>query len=200
MRRLGRYDFIDVLSLGGRYGLQVKSGKIQSPLTWQRAKVRDSGGRREASKMFETAAQELGGQILDYINKHMQKDLDRHSVDEIGYARLVIHKKRAFYFERHLISREDPLLFTPERFTWRWSEDRVTKSEKEQKGSLGGYDASGVRWFSWHSENQLHFDNERTWWPTEGDPHRIDFTLDQPKIDFETLVTLLESPVAETLE
>jgi hypothetical protein len=190
LERLGRYDFVDVVSRELRYGLQVKSSKQTSPLTWQRAKVPNSGELREASKKFESAQQELGTKILDYINSHVAKDLETYKLDEIGYARLVVGRDSAFYFERRLLDRDHPVLFNPSDFHWRWAEDR--KATKEQRGSLSAYDRAGTKWFSWHSENQLHFINERVWWPQPGDPTRIDFPLNEPKIDLATLMRWLD--------
>ncbi|MHB8391227.1 MAG: hypothetical protein ACYDBH_16860 [Acidobacteriaceae bacterium] len=181
MRRLGKYDFVDVISKEDRVGLQVKSSKAASPLTWQRAKVIRAAEKREASKVYPEAAQALGAEILDYINQHIIKDFDVHDIDKIGYARLVITNREAFYFETKLVDREHPILFDPKRFTWRWALDR--QASKEKRGSLSAYDDEGVKWFSWHTENQLHFNNEKAWWPQPGDPHRVDFSLTEKKID-----------------
>ena len=191
MKRLGKYDFVDVLSKEDRVGLQVKSSKAGSPLTWQRAKVDRATEKRQASKEFPEAAQVLGAEILDYINRHMLKDLDAHDIDEIGYARLVVTKSEAFYFETKLIDRANPILFDPKKFTWEWAMDR--KASKEQRGSLSAYDNKDVKWFSWHTENQLHFNNEKVWWPKPGDPHRVDFSLRGEKIDPMALKKWLDS-------
>ncbi len=192
-RVLKTYDFVDVVDDASHLGWQVKSTKHGTPITWKRAKIRDAGNRRRYAHSSIEAAQEVGNELIAFCNNHALESLQHYELKSIGYARLIVWpNSRATYFERPLISRKQPILFRPEDFTWRWTDGRPNAS-KEQQGALAGYDARQVRWFSWYSENQLHFNNEKAWWLPDGHPNRLDFPLSKKKIETEVLLEWLES-------
>ncbi len=190
---LRTYDFVDVIDRKNHFGWQVKSTKLATPVTWKRAKIENAGQKRTDARKSPAAAQEVGNEIIAFCNKHARESLDRYDLNEIGYARLVVNPNNtATYFERPLVTMASLVLFHPENFTWEWSEAR-TNANKDQQPSLAAYDQKRVRWFSWYSENQLHFNNEKAWWPALGDPNRIDFNLPTTKIKLEELMGWLES-------
>jgi hypothetical protein len=192
-RVLRTYDFVDVIDEESHFGWQVKSTKQGTPITWKRAKIINSDERRAYARESEAAAQEVGDEIIAFCNEHAAESLRRYDLKRIGYARLIVRSNNtATYFERALISQKQPTLFNSADFTWKWTRGRPNAS-KEQRPALAGYDANDVRWFSWYTENQLHFNNERAWWLPEGHPNRVDFNLPTKKIETEVLLKWLES-------
>jgi len=193
---LKTYDFVDVVQRAEACGWQVKSTKDTTPVTWKRAKIPDSRQLIVKSEKGQTAVQALGDAIIGFCNAHGHESLERYSLEAIGYARLILRGDgTATYFERELITRQKPDLFKATDFTWRWSAQKTT-AKKEQLSALHGiHNPSGTKWFAWHGrgENQLHFTGERSWWPAQGDPHAITFTLPSAseRIDFEALAKLL---------
>jgi len=190
-RVLRTYDFVDVVDEPNGFGWQVKSTKPGTPVTWKRAKLPDAAQRRAFARTSKAAAQKVGAELIEFCNEHAVESLHKFNLDEIGYSRLIVRNNNvATYFERPLISKARPTLFKASDFTWRWTESRASAT---QQSSLAGYDSRERRWFSWHSENQLHFNNESAWWPQIGDPHRIDFALPTTKLSIDTVLEWLES-------
>ena len=58
------------------------------------------GARRRASLKSEAARQELGNTIINFCNEHAQRSLADYGLQEIGYARLILHGDgKVTYFE-----------------------------------------------------------------------------------------------------
>src|SRR5439155_25663986 len=113
----------------------------------------------------------------------------------IGYARVVVTQDEIVYFERELVSEQQPQLFRPEDFRWTWSVQKQAV-KKEQLSAFHGVNvAEGQKWFAWHGlgENQLHFSGERNWWPAQDDPHGVTFPFPtrKDKIDLDQFMELL---------
>lgn len=195
---LNTYDFVDVIENTSDCGWQVKSTKAQTPVTWKRAKLPDANPLIQASHRSSSALQELGDSIIRFCNEHAHASLERYGIEEIGYARLILHSSsQATYFERLLCSTTDTDIFNPADYSWQWS-TAARKGKKEQLPALHGINrSSGKRSWAWHGlgENQLHFTGESDWWPAEDDTHRIDFGLprDSAKLSLEQLMALLAS-------
>lgn len=195
-RVLNTYDFVDVINDEIRHGWQVKSTKEKTPVTWKRAKIPNAVELIEASKQSDAGLQILGDAIIEFCNEHFRASVEKHNLDKIGYARLIVHENgQVTYFERLLYSKEYPHIFNPKDFTWRWSTPKKTGT-KEQLPALHGYVKTGRKWWAWHGlgENQLHFSGETVWWPTAGNPHRFSFHLPQPenKLSYDQFVALLQ--------
>ncbi len=192
---LPTYDFVDVVKQSSKCGWQVKSSKRNSPVTWARAKIAESSRLISLSENSPEDLQKLGDAIIAHCNRHVQNSLTKYELDEIGYARLILHPDRTVtYFERLLVTRQEPMLFNPDDFEWKWSAPSPGKA-KELLPSLHGFHRkTGKKWFAWYGrgENQLHFDGEKTWW-LEGDTHSIRFQLPEEKeqLDFEAFAELL---------
>lgn len=199
---LKTYDFADVVKRGA-IGWQVKSTKSDTPVTWKRAKIPDKQSLIEASRKSEDAKQRLGDAIIDFCNAHATQSMNLYQLEQIGYARLVLFPDgRIMYFERLLISSENPRLFDPADYIWQWSVPKKTKGKEQLPAFVGTHRETGIKHFAWHGlgENQLHFSGERTWWLPEGDSHRIDFHAPEAgqKIDFETVAAWLSQlPLVE---
>lgn len=196
-RVLKTYDFVDVISDDIRHGWQVKSTKEKTPVTWKRAKIPNAVELIEASKQSDAGLQILGDAIIEFCNEHVRASVEKHNLDKIGYARLIVHENgQVTYFERLLYSKEYPHIFNPKDFTWQWSTPKKTCT-KEQLSALHGSNVkTGRKWWAWHGlgENQLHFSGETVWWPTAGNLHTFSFHLPQPenKLSYDQFVALLQ--------
>ena len=167
-----------------------------TPVTWKRAKIPNAADLIEASKQSGDALQELGDTIIEFCNTHAQESLERYGLTAIGYSRLIVNKDRtAQYFERVLCTGEDPVVFDPEQFAWRWS-DPKTAVRKEQLPSLHGFHApTGDKWFAWHGlgENQLHFSGEKSWWPESGGHSVVFHTGFDNQVDLVSLIEMMKN-------
>jgi hypothetical protein len=195
---LATYDFVDVVNEDIRRAWQVKSTKASTPVTWKRAKIPDSSRLIQESLKSDAAVQALGNTIINFCNAHVAESFERYEIDEIGYARLVVHPGGIVtYFEKALCTRQSPLIFNSKDFVWKWSTQKSV-GKKEQLSALHGFrKVTGERWWAWHGrgENQLHFTGERAWWPTAGSPHEIRFSFptDSEKISLESLLEWLSA-------
>lgn len=199
---LKTYDFADVIKRGS-VGWQVKSTKSSTPVTWMRAKIPDKQSLIANSENREEGRQALGDAIIAYCNAHARHSMQLYELHQIGYSRLVLFPDgRIMYFERSLISRENPQLFNSNDYEWQWSVPKNANKKEQLPAFVGKDRKTSIKHFAWHGrgENQLHFSGEHTWWPSKGDPHRIDFRAPDStsKIDFETIAEwLTQLPVAE---
>ncbi|QQG36721.1 MAG: hypothetical protein HYS17_02800 [Micavibrio aeruginosavorus] len=195
---LNTYDFVDVVSSATKCGWQVKSTKESTPVTWKRAKIPNARSLIDASRKSDKGLQNLGDAIIDFCNHHAKESLDLYGLDEIGYARLIVHpNKKVTYFEKILCTRRKPNLFNPEDFEWQWSTPKKTV-KKEQLPALHGRNrTTGKKWWAWHGlgENQLHFSGEDSWWPEANDPQAIAFNFpsEEEKLSLEGFIDLLAS-------
>ena len=168
---LNTYDFVDVVNRQHKVGWQVKSTKAATPVTWKRAKIPNAARLIRQSREGEAGLQLLGDTIIDFCNAHVRASMTLYGLAEIGFARLIVHPDRLLtYFEKVLCSHQNPNIFTPDEFRWKWSPQR-DKTRKEFLPALHGtHVASGNKWFAWHGlgENQLHFTGEKYWWPDFG--------------------------------
>ena len=192
---LNTYDFVDVINRMDSIGWQVKSTKESTPVTWKRAKIPNSRTMIARSDRDKVAIQKLGDAIITFCNDHGRESLAKYSLESIGYARLIMHRNgTATYFERELITAENPQIFDPADFTWTWSKQKRTKIKEQLPALHGLHRSSGKKWFAWHGrgENQLHFSGEGSWWPSLNDPHAITFSLPSPseKVDLAILTKL----------
>ena len=175
---LGKYDFVDVIKPESKCGWQVKSTKASTPVTWKRAKIPKRETLISASRKSEAGLQELGDAIMKFCNAHVQLSLDTYNLEQIGYARLIVHDDgQVTYFERLLATRNQPQLFAPSNFVWKWSQPKQTKKKEQLQALHGIHKATQKKWFAWHGlgENQLHFSGESNWWPKPGDDHTVVF-------------------------
>lgn len=193
---LKTYDFVDVIKSSDRCGWQVKSTQHDTPVTWKRAKIPNSRELIEKSYTSTAGSQSLGNAIIEFCNAHVIASLDRYDLNEIGYARLIVHANgEVTYFEKLLRNRKEPRIFNAKDFTWRWSDQKETKKKEQLQSFTGTHISTGEKWFAWHGlgENQLHFSGEYNWWPGSDSRHAVTFHFPTPeeKIDFEKLVGLL---------
>jgi hypothetical protein len=193
---LSTYDYIDVRHVKKRVGWSIKSTKHDTPITWMRAKIENKQALIAESRGSPQALQSLGDSLIKLCNDRALKSITKYTLDEIGYARLVLFPERkARYFERPLCTRESPNIFDPAEFTWTWSVEKKTKGKEQLSALHGQHRGTGERWWAWHGlgENQLHFTGERYWWP-KSDDHAISFDLPpaEKKLSFEALLEILE--------
>lgn len=197
---LDTYDFVDVIKSDSKIGWQVKSTKSTTPLTWKRAKIANAKALIEASHVSEEGLQALGDAIIDFCNAHILESLHKYNLDEIGYARLMVFASgQIAYYERVLVTANQPILFNKADYTWKWSNQKNT-TKKEQLPALHGFDKThDIKAFAWHGkgENQLHFTGEKLWHPDfslrQGEHHIVfDFPGDNDKISLERLAELLK--------
>lgn len=194
---LNTYDFVDVVHTASRCGWQVKSTKETTPVTWKRAKIENSAELIRKSYQSADDLQALGDTIINFCNEHARASMKKYDLNEIGYARLIIHKdRRVTYFERLLCSKDEPLVFNPRDFVWEWSEQKRTRT-KEQLPALHGTNIrTEEKWWAWHGrgENQLHFSGESVWWPPDDSPNMFSFELprEEDRLSFERLNELLK--------
>jgi hypothetical protein len=197
---LKTYDFVDVIDPTKRLGWQVKSTMSSTPVTWIRGKIPQRDYMISKSEESAEALKALGDAIISYCNHHIwETGFEKYNLDHIGYVRLIVFPDgKIRYFERHLCSRDTPLLFNADSYRWKWSAQKNTKV-KEQLSALHGYfcnhdNSETVKHWAWHGrgENQLHFSGESEWWPNTEDSHARDFTFpSQGKLSFDDLVNLL---------
>lgn len=174
------YDFVDVVCREEACGWQVKSTRDATPVTWKRAKLPNVTELMDESLKSDAACQELGNSIIDFCNEHAQRSLADYGLQEIGYARLILHKQgKVTYFEKSLCSASKPFVFDPKDFLWSWPTPKAP-GKKEQLPALHGiHRQTNRRWWAWHGlgENQLHFSGESAWWPTSS---HHSFSFDMP--------------------
>lgn len=192
---LRTYDFVDVVDKIGRVGWQVKSTRATTPLTWKRAKIRDRNTLIEASKQSEAGLQALGDEIINFCNAHALESLEKYELNEIGFARLIVHGNgKLSYYERLLCTKESPIVFDSKDYKWKWATPKNTKG-KEQLPALHGTNVkTGKKVFAWHGlgENQLHFSGEKEWWPTDKS-HIIDFNApaEEARLSYQSFADFL---------
>ena len=184
---LPTYDFVDVISPATACGWQVKSTREKTPVTWKRAKLPDADQLIDASLESDAACQALGDAIIRFCNEHARQSLADYGLQEIGYARLVLHDDgRITYFERPLCSVTKPSVFNPRDFTWRWSSPKATMKKEQLPALHGTHRATDSKWWAWHGrgENQLHFSGESSWWPQDSSlSFKIPLATDKLTID-----------------
>jgi len=196
-RVLNTYDFVDVVKTTDRLGWQVKSTKEGTPVTWKRAKIPNAEELIARSRRSAAGRQRLGNAIIDFCNQHALESLRTYELNQIGFARLIIHDDGSVtYFERLLCTRENPQVFDPQDFKWRWSTPKKTV-KKEQLSALHGiHRRTGKKWWAWHGlgENQLHFSGEHNWWPKKNNGHALTFRFptEDEKISLDGFLALLE--------
>jgi hypothetical protein len=203
-KSLKTYDFIDVYNKNDNIGWQVKSTKDSTPVTWKRAKIAHADELIKEAQNSNEGLQKLGNAIINYCNSHVKESFIKYDLEAIYYSRLVISESRkisevkeVMYFEKILCSKDNPMIFDPNDYTWEWSQPKKT-IKKEQLPALHGKNIhTQTKWFAWHGlgENQLHFTGEKTWWPSPNDPHYIKFELvdSTEKINTEEYMDLLKS-------
>ena len=165
---LNTYDYVDVIDQTNLHrGWQVKSTKEATPITWKRAKIPNKELLIQNSLTDENALQVLGDTIINFCNEHVRESCETYGLNEIYYSRCILFKDRSVkYFERLLATSDDPRIFLPEDFYWKWSTPKVT-TKKEQLPALHGFRKSDdKKMWAWHGhgENQLHFSGESEWW------------------------------------
>ena len=190
------YDFVDVVKPESRVGWQVKSTKVDTPLTWKRAKIPNSDELIKASRLGPKAIQHIGDSIINFCNKHAQDSITEYELDFIGLARLIVRPDGdLIYYEKLLCSADNPRIFDPAEFLWEWSAPK-SAGKKEQLAALHGtHIPTGAKWWAWHGqgENQLHFKGEKLWWPQIGDQNAIHIERTQTEpISMQTFVEMLE--------
>ncbi len=197
---LRTYDFVDVLRRDLHVGWQIKSTKDLTPVTWKRAKIENSDRLIVASETSADARQTLGDEIINFCNRHAIRSMEYYNLTAIGYARLIYHANGSLtYFERQLCDIENPRIFEPDDFEWKWTTQKTTTKKEQLPAFHGRHRKTGDKWFAWHGrgENQLHFSGEGKWWPNTGSEHMIRF--DRPSedecIEFAELTTFLASRV-----
>jgi hypothetical protein len=162
---LNTYDFVDVINAEKHIGWQVKSTKDTTPVTWKRAKIKNSDNLVRASQESEQGLANLGNAIIDFCNEHALESIKKYHLEEIYYSRLVIcENQEVLYFEKLLCTRNNPAIFNKNDFFWKWS-TRKNTVRKEQLPALHGFNKqTNEKWFAWHGlgENQLHFSGKKT--------------------------------------
>jgi hypothetical protein len=192
---LRTYDFVDVIDKLSAIGWQVKSTKAATPLTWKRAKIRNRNDLIETSRKSAKGLQDLGDEIINFCNQHAVESLEKYNLNEIGFARLIVHDNdKLTYYERLLCSKKNPQLFNPADYSWKWAIPKQTKG-KEQLPALHGTNVkTGKKVFAWHGlgENQLHFSGEKEWWPTNKE-HIINFSApsEDARLSYEAFADVL---------
>ena len=194
---LNTYDFVDVIKPEEQIGWQVKSTKAATPVTWKRAKIPDRDRLIRESEESEEGLKALGNAIIRFCNEHAHESLERYNLKEIGYSRLIIRPgQEVVYFEKLLCSTENPDVFAPDAFSWRWSVEKKTKGKEQLSALHGIHVPTQKKWFAWHGkgENQLHFSGENVWWPRAGEPNRIEFTMpsEDEKLGLADFLSLLD--------
>jgi hypothetical protein len=193
--RLRTYDFVGVINRQERIGWQIKSLDADTPVTWIRGKLPGKQALIEASFESAEARQALCDTILNYCNDHARASLEKYGLEQIGYIRLINYGTRFRYFERTLISAQNPILFSPAEYQWQWSEPKITPKKEQLPALHGTHIFTGVKHFAWHGqgENQLHFAGEKTWWPAASYPDSIDFPAptEDERVSLETLAEWL---------
>ena len=193
---LPTYDFVDVVNAEEACGWQVKSTREATPVTWKRAKLPNAAGLIDASIESAAARQELGDAIIGLCNEHARRSLAVYDLQEIGYARLILHRRGAVtYFETFLCSVSKPNIFDPRDFRWSWSKPKATVKKEQLPALHGTHRRTNRKWWAWHGqgENQLHFNGESAWWPSSS---RHSFSFEMPsaeeKLTIDGLLTILD--------
>lgn len=198
---LKTYDFVDVVDRKNRVGWQVKSTKASTPVTWKRAKIPDRDVMIAASRDSADGIRALGDRIIDFCNDHAVESMRHYGLDEIGYARLIVHPDGTVtYFERLLCTKDDPLVFRKEDFEWAWSQPKVTTKKEQLQAFHGRHIPTGRKWWAWHGlgENQLHFSGEGSWWPQD-EAQLTKFVLaENERMSLESFISLLEQTPTES--
>jgi len=205
---LATYDFVDVVDRDRGIGWQVKSTKASTPVTWKRAKLPNAPSVIAASHESLEGLQALGDAIIAFCNNHVEESLREYGLSGIGYARAILSESvdqiSVQYFERELVTAEQPRLFDPAAFEWRWSQPKNVVKKEQLQALHGFHRSTGKKWFAWHGlgENQLHFSGESSWWPRGSSEHSvsIDLPRDTQKITFDEFVawvTQLEEEVED---
>lgn len=198
---LKTYDFVDVIDRKNRVGWQVKSTKASTPVTWKRAKIPDRDVMIAVSRESQDGVRALGDRIIDFCNDHAIESMRLYGLDEIGYARLIVHNDGGVsYFERLLCTKDEPLVFRKEDFEWAWSQPKVTTKKEQLPAFHGRHTPTGRKWWAWHGlgENQLHFSGEGTWWPDD-EAQMTRFVLaEDERMSLETFISLLERAPTES--
>ncbi len=189
------YDFVDVVDTDNGRGWQVKSTKASTPVTWKRAKIPSRDKLIAESRESSAGLQKLGDEIIAFCNAHAAESIEKYKLDEIGFARLIVNDDGTLtYYERLLCTRENPVVFNPEDYVWKWSKPKHTKG-KEQLPALHGISkTTGKKEFAWHGlgENQLHFGGEKEWWPKDNS-HKIHFQApdENARLNYQDFADLL---------
>lgn len=192
---LKTYDFVDVVDRKKRVGWQVKSTKAGTPVTWKRAKIPGQETMIAESRKSEQGVQALGDRLIDFCNEHAVESMKIYDLEEIGYARLIVHGDGTVdYFERFLCSKEHPLVFDKNDFHWTWSQPKITVKKEQLPALHGRHITSGAKWWAWHGlgENQLHFSGEGNWWPTEPNQKTTFVLAEEDRISLESFIAMLE--------
>ncbi len=177
---LKTYDFIDVIKRKEKIGWQVKATKEKTPVTWKRAKIPNQSELIEKSREGEKGIQELGNAIITFCNNHVMESFKKYDLLAIGYCRLIIHQDgKVTYFERKLCDKDNPILFHPDDFIWKWSLPKKTRKKEQLPALHGIHRKTGQKWWAWHGlgENQLHFSGESAWWPSKDTNHVVTFNM-----------------------
>lgn len=195
---LNTYDFVDVINTEKHIGWQVKSTKDTTPVTWKRAKIKNSDNLIKGSQKSEQGLVALGNAIIDFCNEHALESIKKYDLKEIYYSRLIVSENReVMYFEKLLCTKDNPIIFNKTNFYWKWSTQKNTV-RKEQLPALHGFNKkTNEKWFAWHGlgENQLHFSGEKNWWPNDTNPHYIRFLFPQAdeRLSQDQFMALLQS-------
>ena len=194
---LPTYDFVDVIKAEEACGWQVKSTRETTPVTWKRAKLPKAAELIDASINSDAACQELGDAIIGFCNEHAQRSLADYDLQEIGYARLILHDcSSVTYFEKSLCSISKPNIFDPEDFSWSWSRPKTTLKKEQLPALHGTHRQTNSKWWAWHGqgENQLHFSGESTWWPSSSSRHSFSFEMPsaEEKLTIDDLLAILD--------
>jgi hypothetical protein len=195
---LNTYDFVDVVCTGEKCGWQIKSTKESTPVTWKRAKIPNALQLIKDSNQSADGLQRLGDTIIDFCNEHAAESMKLYGLDQIGYARLIVHKDETItYFEKLLCNISSPQIFNPSDFQWKWSKPKKTQAKEQLQALHGVHKATNKKWWAWHGlgENQLHFSGESIWWSTEQKP-KHSFKFQKPsqadKLSLESFLQMLE--------
>ena len=234
-KALPTYDFIDVLCDDGKTGFQVKATKGTTTITWMRAKIHHkqaliAASQRASEPEHSEGLQALGDAIIDFANEKISKSFRAYKkVENIHYARLkLLSGGRVEYTEAPLCTREKPVLFKKEDFTWAWRQERASETQSlEMEDPLETTDIENApqdidevisslqgthiptkeRWWAWHgkSDNQLHFPGESKWLELifaehglKKEDHQRIYTLPTTSLTSHTLIERLESKNAES--
>lgn len=192
--RTGTYDFADVVAKDSRVGWQVKSTRIDTPVTWKRVKLPDKMSLITASQKSSSGVKDLGDAIIAYCNRAARESVEKYKLTTLRYARLVDYMDgRLMYFERDLSI--DGLLFNPADFMWVWSETKKATRKEQLSAFHGIHKATGQAWFAWHGlgENQLHFKGERHWWPSSRSETRRDFHRSGEILELDEFAAVIDS-------
>lgn len=195
---LNTYDFVDVIKPKERIGWQVKSTKEKTPVTWKRAKIPNAESLIKQSRQSDAGLQRLGDAILKFCNDHAVESMNQYDLKKIGYARLIVREdKSVTYFEKTLCSTQNPKIFDPNEFLWKWSIPKKTMKKEQLPALHGIHKPTERKWWAWHGlgENQLHFSGEGAWWSSsKSRNHAFTFSMptDTDRLSFDEFLELLK--------